>query len=119
MLQAFYESLNQSLERKLGARDSLACKYVNQMHPELDSFKSEKYYTECLLQDCLVHLGDIYRYTAVADNPKLKKTYLQQAQIYYKDASNINKSKGQPYNHMAILYCSKAEFFHVIFYWCK
>ena len=89
------------------------------MHPELKEIKDQKYYIEFLLQESYVHLGDIYRYTASADAPKLRSTYLGQALIYYKEASNIDKSKGQPYNQMAILFCSKAEFFHVILYWCK
>merc|ERR1712157_287879 len=77
-------------------QDILTIQYVNQMHPELKEIKDQKYYIEFLLQESYVHLGDIYRYTASADAPKLRSTYLGQALIYYKEASNIDKSKGQP-----------------------
>lgn len=79
------------------------------MHPELINPKENHRYSKDLLQDCYVHLGDIYRYTSQVDTPKLKKSYLQYANDYYKMASSLDKSKGQPYNQMAILYWSWVE----------
>ena len=67
-----------------------------------------------------VHLGDILRYRSNPDGEQiLANGYLQQANFYYKKASEILPSNGQPYNQLAILAFKQKDYFHLIYYWCK
>jgi len=62
-----------------------------------------------ILQDCLVHLGDLARY----------KNDIAQAESYYKLASAIVAVNGQPYNQLAIIESVKGDQLKAIFYYCK
>lgn len=62
-----------------------------------------------ICQHCLVHLGDIARY----------RNHALQAETFYKHATDLVPSNGQPYNQLAILEAAKGDKLCTVFYYVR
>ena len=67
--------------------------------------------TSCnyLCQHCLVHLGDVARY----------RNQLSQAETFYRQATSLAASSGQPYNQIAILEASRANKLSAVYFYVR
>jgi len=121
LIQGFYERIISILNQRLNPINDETISFINEMNEVGQYYQTNKQKRGALflLQDCYVHLGDIFRYLANFDNSPLAVTYLEQADDFYTQASKIIPSNGQPYNQLAILASLDNNHFDIIYYWCK
>jgi len=65
--------------------------------------------TNYICQHCLVHLGDIARY----------RNNMQQAETFYRHATTMAPSSGQPYNQIAILEASRSNKLSTVYFYIR
>eukprot|EP00088_Acartia_fossae_P070332 TRINITY_DN9387_c0_g1_i8.p1 TRINITY_DN9387_c0_g1~~TRINITY_DN9387_c0_g1_i8.p1 ORF type:complete len:997 (-),score=235.99 TRINITY_DN9387_c0_g1_i8:107-3097(-) len=81
----------------------------NQKEKEEEKVIPSKASTNYICQHCLVHLGDIARY----------RNNLQQAQVFYRHATTMAPSSGQPYNQLAILEASNGNKLSTVYFYVR